>query len=151
MNGERYTLDANVLFYAIDGAAGDKHRTAILLVRALLKGSGVIAVQTLGETYNAISKRRPQLASAARDLLRATADVAEVVSADSADFLNALRLREKRQVQFWDAMLWATAKRNRCTTILTEDLHDRPASEGVRYLNPFQSPADPDLPLFLPS
>lgn len=151
MSGERYTLDANILFYALDHHAARKHKIALSLLKASLFHDCVLTVQTLGETYHAIVRRRPDLAEDARSVLRRTAFLNKIVAAEVTDFTEALRLREKRQVQFWDAMLWATAKRHRCTTILTEDLHDRPISEGVRYLNPFQTPADPDLPLFLPS
>ncbi|WP_419804931.1 PIN domain-containing protein [Terriglobus sp.] len=149
MSGERYTLDANILFYALDERAGQKHKIALSLLKATLFHDCVLTVQTLGETYNAIARRRPELAEDARSVLSRTASLNKIVAAEAMDFTEALRLREKRQVQFWDAMLWATAKRHRCTTILTEDLHDRPVSEGVRYLNPFQIPADPDLQLFL--
>lgn len=151
MSGERYTIDANILFYALDDRADEKREVARALLRAVLQNRCPIAVQTLGETYNAMSKRRPALTAEVKAILSHLTSIIEVVTADPADFLEAMRLREKRQVQFWDAMLWATAKRHRCTTILTEDLHDRPVSEGMRYLNPFESPSDPDLPLFLPS
>lgn len=149
MSGEQYTLDANILFYAIDGKGGEKHRIALAVLYAAIQGSGFITVQALGEAYNAVTKKHPALAGDARDLLTRIAGVARVVSASSEDFLDAIRVREKRRIQFWDAMLWATARRHGGTTILTEDLHDRPVSEGVRYLNPFEVPPDPDLALFL--
>ena len=149
MSGERYTLDANILFYALDEQASGKHEIAASLLKASVLLDCILTVQTLGETYNAIMKRRPDLAMEAKSLLRRTVEFNKVVGADANDFMEALRVREKRQVQFWDAMLWATARRHRCTTILTEDVHDRPVSEGVRYLNPFLTPADPDLPLFM--
>lgn len=149
MSGERYTLDANILFYALDEDAAEEHAIALSLLKASVYRNCILTVQTLGETYHAVTRRRPNLVAPARALLRRTATYNTIVSADSSDFLEALRIREKRQVQFWDAMLWATARRHRCTTILTEDLHDRPVSEGVRYLNPFQAPPDPDLEAFL--
>ncbi len=149
MSGERYSLDANILFYAIDTDAGEKHGLALELVKASVRRSCILTVQTLGETYNAITRRRPALAGDAGRLLRQTLAVMEVVSATATDFSEALRLKEQRQVQFWDAMLWATLRRNGCTTIITEDLQDRPVSEGVRYLNPFTESTGESVSAFL--
>lgn len=39
---------------------------------------------------------------------------------------------------FEDAVLWATARRVGCTTLLTEDLQDGRTLDGVTFRNPFQ-------------
>ena len=50
--GERIALDTNVLIYALDEAAGERHRRAAWLVRrAIESGRAVLSVQNIGEFY----------------------------------------------------------------------------------------------------
>jgi len=48
-------------------------------------------------------------------------------------------------LSFWDAMLWATAKRAGCGLLVTEDGRDGLALGGVTWANPFVSPRSPWL------
>jgi len=41
------------------------------------------------------------------------------------------------RIGFWDAMLWATARRAGVQTLFSEDFQDGQTIEGVRILNPF--------------
>ena len=137
MSSERYTLDANILFYALDVNAGKHHEIAIALLKGASFNHCLLTVQSLAETYNAIAKKRPQQAGGARELIRRIRKHTSVIAATPEDLMEALSLHEHRPVQFWDMLLLATARRNGCTTILTEDTQDRPVIQGVRYLNPF--------------
>ena len=40
-------------------------------------------------------------------------------------------------ISFWDAMLWATARRAGCSAILSEDFQDGQVLQGVRFIDPF--------------
>ncbi|MBI4635006.1 MAG: hypothetical protein HY727_01525 [Candidatus Rokubacteria bacterium] len=40
-------------------------------------------------------------------------------------------------MSYWDAQLWATARLNQVSTILTEDSTHGRVLEGIQYLNPF--------------
>ena len=48
-----------------------------------------------------------------------------------------MRVMESHRISFWDAMLWATARRAGCGAILTEDFQDGRLLGGVRFINPF--------------
>ena len=151
MNGERYTLDANILFYAITRDAGPKHLIAQALLVAGRRRNCILTVQTLGETYNAVHRKRPDGLNDVVEMLLILRASFLIVGATSDDFANALAVHKERPVQFWDAMLWATARRSGCTTILTEDLQDRPViGEGVRYLNPFNESTSKSVSAYLP-
>jgi predicted nucleic acid-binding protein len=45
-----------------------------------------------------------------------------VVTADESDLDGAMRAVGDHQLSFWDAMLWATAKRAGCRVLFSEDL-----------------------------
>ena len=59
--------------------------------------------------------------------------------------LGAAWTRSQRHgLSFWDAMLWATAKRAGCRMLFSEDLQDGRRLDGVLFVNPF-APANRKL------
>ena len=137
MSAERYTLDANVLLYAADRDAGSKHEVARQLVLAAADRNCVFTLQALAETYNVTVRKKPEWAFAANRILERVLLTVPVVSSTTEDLEAALAVHKAHMIQFWDAMLWATAKRNLCAVILTEDIPGRAELNGVRYRNPF--------------
>lgn len=138
---EPYTLDANILFYAVDSTAGAKHKLAVDLVIASSRRTCVMTVQALGEAYFSFWRKHRERIDEARFLLTEVGETTEVVAASAEDFAEAMAEHEHRQVQFWDALLWATARRHGCRTILTEDAQGGDVIGGIRYLNPFTASA----------
>ncbi len=57
---ESYTLDENILFYAIYSTSGSKHVLARDLVNQAHHSKCLMTLQCLGEVYNAISRRKPE-------------------------------------------------------------------------------------------
>lgn len=137
MSAERYTLDANILVYAIDPTDPRKHEIARNLWEAARDNPCVLTTQTLAETYNAVSKKKPERAEDAYVALSALSSEVHVVSANVSDFEDAMTAHRSRPVHFWDAMLWSTARRHGCKVIVTENMPDWPLVEGVLYFNPF--------------
>ncbi len=56
--------------------------------------------------------------------------------ADDSDLLIALEAVRAHRLAFWDAMLWASAKRAGVRHMLSEDFQDGFALQGVTF-NPF--------------
>ena len=54
----RFTLDANVLVYAVDSNADHRHDEAAELVRDAARSDCVLTLQALGEFVNAATRRR---------------------------------------------------------------------------------------------
>ncbi len=50
---------------------------------------------------------------------------------------NALALRERFQINYWDAAILAAARIAGCDTVYTEDLNPGQDYDGVRVVNPF--------------
>jgi len=138
MNAERYTLDANILFYALSQDAGLKHEVACQLWKSAVHHDCVLTLQAVGETYNAFSRKAGGRMEDAQQALSDLITLVPVVCANEDDLRIAMQLRKERPVQFWDAMLWTTARRNGCRVILTEDFQDHVEWDGVRYVNPFK-------------
>jgi predicted nucleic acid-binding protein len=59
-------VDTNVLIYAYDKEAADKHRLAALLVRSLWQqGGAIVSTQVLREFYANVTRKIPRPLSAA--------------------------------------------------------------------------------------
>ena len=56
-------------------------------------------------------------------------------------YRQALRLRERYQLSFYDSLIVAAALESKCTRLLTEDLQHGQEIEGLRIENPFLVPA----------
>lgn len=54
--------------------------------------------------------------------------------------LEGCRAATQYQRSLWDALIWAAAKLDQASYVLTEDAEHGSSLEGVRFLNPF-SPA----------
>ncbi len=64
-------------------------------------------------------------------------EVFPVAAADEADLDDALDAVRDHRLAFYDALLWATARRVGVTHLLTEDFQDGRTLRGVRFVNPF--------------
>jgi len=62
MNGERFTLDTNVLVYAADRRAGARHRLAIEIVNRASERDRILTIQVLGKFYSASTRQAITLA-----------------------------------------------------------------------------------------
>jgi predicted nucleic acid-binding protein len=59
MKTERYTLDTNVLVYAVERNEGWKHELAAEVVRCSVGGSCLLTVQALAEFVAVLTRKRP--------------------------------------------------------------------------------------------
>ena len=132
-------VDTNVLLYAYDTSAGDRHQRARELIARLgRQRTGALSIQVLQEFYvNAVHKIAAPLAPAdARLRLRALGRW-PTHSPMLADVVAATVISEDHQLSFWDAMILRSAAELGCDTLWSEDLNDRQVITGVRITNPF--------------
>jgi len=136
---DRTFVDTNVLIYAHDLDAGERHGVAARIVAALWETRrAVISTQVLQEFYvNATRKiPSPLTRAAARQLVKVYAAwQTELVG--PAEILLASELEEQHLLSFWDALIVASALKGGASTILTEDMSPGRSISGVRIQNPF--------------
>jgi len=149
MTAERFTLDTNILIYAVDLDAGEKHRLALQIVNHSVEAACVMTVQALAEFVHAVTRKNlVPLADAiaqARDWLQ----VFPVVAADASALAAAYSARERGAFGLFDGLLLATARTAGCTMALSEDLHDGATLDGIMVRNPFAGGTLPDDLRFL--
>jgi len=136
---ERFTLDTNLLVYAIDSAAGLRHRLAREIIEHAVHLDCWLTLQAVSEFYAAATRKGivppPDAAAQAADWL----DLFPCAAASEASVRTALGEASNGRPSYWDALLVATAGEAGCIAILTEDLADGAEMSGVRIHNPFSA------------
>jgi predicted nucleic acid-binding protein len=137
MSGERFSLDTNILVYALDANAGDRHVLAARIVDQAVRCDCCLTLQSVSEFFAVVTRKRlvsrAEAIAQARDWL----DMFRTVPASVDAVRTALDATAAGRASYWDALLVATAAEAGCTAILTEDLADGSLMHGVRILNPF--------------
>jgi len=132
-----FTLDTNILVYAVDVDIGDKHAIALDIVERAFDADGVLTLQCLGEFFHVATRKGRLDAKSAAILVKRFCAVFPVVDANVTTLDQAMDGVSRHGLAFWDAMLWATARDAGCRLILSEDFQDGQTLEGVTFLNPF--------------
>ena len=137
------SFDTNILVYATASIPDAKvTRARDLIARAMRDGSGILMLQTLAEFSNVATRKERMPIKKVGITIDAWRAVFSIQSADIEDLLAALEAVKTRYLSFWDAMLWASARRAGVRYLLTEDFQDRFALQGVTFINPFRSEND---------
>ena len=132
-------LDTNVLLYAIDDLDLAKRDQARAWIAACwTKRCGRISTQVLNEFY---SKARRKFSSAigAGD---ARAEVRRYQhwkpwQIDHATVETAWAIESRYGLNYWDALVVASAQHQGCSHVITEDLQHAHQIDSVQILNPF--------------
>lgn len=138
-------VDTNIFVYVYDDANLTKQDAAVSLTKKLVEyGAGAVSTQVLSEFFSAAVRKLLVPAPIARDRLLHYVNVWRVLDVTADIVLNAARGVVEHQLNYWDALLWATALANNIPYILSEDFQDGIRVEGVRVLNPFKAHFDLD-------
>ncbi|HEV2954963.1 MAG TPA: PIN domain-containing protein [Xanthobacteraceae bacterium] len=146
------TFDTNILVYA--SAAGHDAKTARaneLIDRGMRAPACLLLLQTLAEFARVTIGKAGIPAANVRAMIEAWRAVLPVHPAAPDDLLAAIEAVRAHRLAFWDAMLWAAARRLGVRYFLSEDMQDGFGLDGVRFLNPFISSNDDLIDEILPA
>jgi predicted nucleic acid-binding protein len=138
-------VDSTTILYTQDRRYPAKQRRSTEWLKSLLASNALtVSPQVLNETYSVV-RRKPEFAHWRSDvrvfLLDQLEWAAPPITADQMQ--EAWRLEDRYQVNYWDALLLASASQAGCAWFLSEDLNDGQDYGGVRVVNPFRhAPAD---------
>lgn len=138
----RIFVDTNIHVYAFDTSNKAKAWVAVALLDQIGEArSGMMSAQVLSEFFNTVTRKLPQPLTFIQATARVEAllQVWTVTPVTELTVLEAIRGVQQYQMSFWDAQIWAAAKLNQATVLLSEDFQDGAFIEGVRVLNPFRS------------
>ena len=137
MNGPDF-LDTNVLVYAHDIRAGQKHTIARDLVRHLWDTrQGALSTQVLQEFYVTATRKMaiPLDRPAARQIVREYGRW-HLEQISVSHIIAASEIEARYQLSFWDALIISAAQQIGASRVLSEDLQSGQTLAGVRIENP---------------
>jgi predicted nucleic acid-binding protein len=143
-------VDSNVFLYAIDGTNPGKQRAARAWVdRLWASGSGRCSWQVLNEFYVNAIRKMGATKPAARSFVEALAQW------DPAGYglgivNRAWHWTDAAQINYWDALIVASAEALGCRWLLSEDFQTDRKFGNVTVLDPFGKSPESIIPFLLP-
>lgn len=140
---DKFFVDTNILVYAHDRGAGEKHERAQALVEKLWdSGEGVLSTQVLQELCVSLRRKaaHPVSAEETRRLLQDYLSWGIVVNTPES-VLEALAIERRYNISFWDALIVHAAAVSGAAVLYSEDLADGQMYGLVRAVNPLAPPA----------
>jgi predicted nucleic acid-binding protein len=132
-------VDTNILVYAHDRSAGDKHNTAQALLHTLWESQlGCLSIQVLQEFYVTVTRKVTKPLSP-EYAIQIITDLGRwrIHSPAVEDIQGAVDIQMRYGISFWDAMIVRSATRLSCQTLWSEDLNAGQRYENVLVVNPF--------------
>jgi len=134
-------LDTNILVYAHDRSAGEKHKRALELTENIwTTGNGLISTQVLQEfcvTVRGKLERPLSLDDTFRVLKQYLAWT--VVINSPVAVLHAIEIEARYKLRFWDALILHAADVGGADILYSEDFSHGQSYGRVRVVNPFRS------------
>jgi predicted nucleic acid-binding protein len=135
-------VDTNILVYAYNADEKEKHARASALIKELWdQKTGVLSLQVLQEFYVTVTQKieKPIGSDETKKIVEDYIAAWEIVEPTTRTLLVAIEARDKYQLHFWDAMIFAAAREARAKVVYTEDFQHGREIESIRFMNPFQN------------
>lgn len=138
------SLDANILVYAADLDAKERHEQAPEVIRRASNAHAGLTEQSLFEFFHASTRKGKisfaDTAMTMQDLLQSFA----LLLPQQTVIEDTLVLRDRCGLSVWDTRLLAVCAAHGCDHLLSEDLQDGAQYGRVTVVNPF-NPANASL------
>ncbi|GAC1666048.1 MAG: PIN domain-containing protein [Candidatus Acidiferrum sp.] len=138
MSGKIF-VDTNVLIYAHDADAKEKHEIAKNILSELwIERTGMLSMQVLQEFYVNVTRKiaSPLPKSEARAVVHSY--TVWCVDTTPAEMSEAFRIEDQARIGFWDSLIVASAAKGGATRILSEDFNPGQKIGGILVENPFR-------------
>ena len=139
MPGDKVFLDTNIIIYAYDVSAQDKHQKAKeIMVDSWNSGRGLLSTQVIQEFFVGVTRKipRPLTLKVAGEIVNDLLQW-DVVVNDGESIVEAIKIHSKHRYSFWDSMIIQAAVRGGASLLLSEDLSHGQVINGVNIKNPF--------------
>lgn len=130
-------LDTHILVYAsIEQDRRKQMKAAQILMAAKERETYAISLQVLREFANVMYHKSDFTHREIREMVRIFRALPCIPDSDEQLF-RGMEIKERHGLQFYDALVVASAEAAGCDTIYSEDLSDGAVYEGIRVENPF--------------
>jgi predicted nucleic acid-binding protein len=135
---DKYFLDTNILIYAFSEDEPQKQEIALSIIDNV-PGDTLISNQVINEICNVFLKKFKLSSNKIENVILELDSVLDVVNFDVSTQIKALKLKEKYQFQYFDALIVATALENKCKILYSEDMqHELIVENRLQIINPLK-------------
>ena len=132
---DKIFIDTNILLYAY---STEKNKQEIAQSIINTNNNIYISKQVIIETINILIKK---FKLNIKDIINVVKELEKefiILDFDIQTQLNALKLKQNYNLQFYDALIVSTALENSCTILYSEDMQDKLVIEKkLKIINPF--------------
>ena len=132
---DKIFIDTNILLYAY---STEKNKQEIAQNIINTNNNIYISKQVINETINILIKK---FKLNIKDIINVVKELEKefiILDFDIQTQLNALKLKQNYNLQFYDALIVSTALKNSCTILYSEDMQDKLLIEKkLKIINPF--------------
>lgn len=132
-----WSFDTNILVYAADRTAGDRHAASIKLLANASWGQAALNEQGLVEFIHVATRKLKQPLPDVARLVQAWLNNFALMTAPATVVEDTISLLNSHSLSVWDAHMIAICRAHGCEGLLSEDLADGASYGGVHILNPF--------------
>jgi predicted nucleic acid-binding protein len=132
-------IDTNIFVYSVDLDAPRKKETASALVKDIgYRRAGGLSVQVLSEFYCTTTRKlRYPLTSEEAVAIITEFETWAIHSPRFEDVRAAIKLAERYQLNYWDALIIRSAQRLHAAVLWSEDFSHGQRFDSVEVRNPF--------------
>ncbi len=131
-------VDTNILIYAELGVDSQgRHEAALRLMEKLTTGEHCIPVQVLAEFSNVCGRKKLLSSDQIIEKIALYDAIFETPQTLIDDLIVAQDVMAHFNLQYFDTLILAISKRAGATVLLSEDMQDGLAVDGLRVVNPF--------------
>ena len=129
-------LDSNIILYSYSSTELDKSSIANELIFSL--DEILVSTQVVNEVTNILYKKFKLDTANIKNVILEIDNNFKVVDFSLKTQLNALKIKEKYKLQYYDSLILSTALENGCTVLYSEDMqHKQTIENQLTIINPF--------------
>jgi predicted nucleic acid-binding protein len=135
---DKFFIDTNVLIYAFSEDEHQKQQIALNLINGEADDI-LISNQVINELANVFLKKFKLSTVEVENAILELDSIFYITSFDISTQIKALKLKEKYNFQYFDALIVATALENKCGILYSEDMqHELIVENRLQIINPFK-------------
>jgi len=128
------TIDSNILIYAFGIQDISKNKIA----REIISECNKISLQAINETMFVLKRKFNFPVKELQEIIQFFKEKYSVKNTDIHTLETAMVIIDKYHYSFWDSMMLASALKNGCTVIYSEDMqHEQIIEKKLKIINPF--------------
>jgi predicted nucleic acid-binding protein len=135
---DKVFIDTNILIYSYSEDEKDKQEIASNILDRN-NDSIIISKQVINELSNILFKKFHLTSEKIENVILEIDNEISIVDFNLATQIKAIRLKDKYKLQFYDAVIVATALENHCNILYSEDMqHNQVIENKLTIINPFE-------------